>query len=317
MRQTTAVTIGTGDGRQGRTRTRLLESPVAVVENLRHAQPYGPDPEAFCDVFQVCLPYAGLFVWRVAADDVVGDANQAIYVRAGEPYRMSAPVSGGYAELIITPALDVLGEIAGGSRLAEHPLFRRRACLITPALQSARTRFLHWATTARDIDPLQADEAVLRLLRATFHDRARRHEGGHSTRRLIRRAKEFMHAHLGDGIRLQDISRHAGASSAYLTDVFRRVEGLSLHRYLTRLRLGRALLQLPHTDDLTALALDSGFSSHSHFTAVFSRAFGVTPSTFRRTAGRGSRRTDARRRPRDGRFPRLAMSRHVSPGGEA
>jgi AraC-like DNA-binding protein len=46
------------------------------------------------------------------------------------------------------------------------------------------------------------------------------------------------------------------------------------------LGLARALAELPHADDLTALALDLGFSSHSHFSAVFRRTFGLTPSRF-------------------------------------
>jgi AraC-like DNA-binding protein len=52
----------------------------------------------------------------------------------------------------------------------------------------------------------------------------------------------------------------------------------------TQLRLARALFQLPDADDLTTLALDVGFSSHSHFTLAFRRAFGCTPSQFRSRA---------------------------------
>ncbi len=63
-----------------------------------------------------------------------------------------------------------------------------------------------------------------------------------------------------------------------------RVEGVSLHRYLMQLRLARALVELPHAEDLAALALALGFSSHSHFSAAFRRAFGCTPSQFRQTA---------------------------------
>jgi AraC-like DNA-binding protein len=39
--------------------------------------------------------------------------------------------------------------------------------------------------------------------------------------------------------------------------------------------------------DLTTLALNLGFSSHSHFSAVFRRAFGLTPSQFREATRRG------------------------------
>jgi AraC-like DNA-binding protein len=59
-----------------------------------------------------------------------------------------------------------------------------------------------------------------------------------------------------------------------------------LHQYVTQLRLSRTLAEIPHTHDLTALALDVGFSSHSHFSAAFRRAFGMTPSQFRDTSRR-------------------------------
>jgi AraC-like DNA-binding protein len=53
-----------------------------------------------------------------------------------------------------------------------------------------------------------------------------------------------------------------------------------------QLRLARALIELPHANDLTQLALDLGFSSHSHFAASFRRAFGSTPSAFRESTCR-------------------------------
>jgi AraC-like DNA-binding protein len=41
---------------------------------------------------------------------------------------------------------------------------------------------------------------------------------------------------------------------------------------------------LAQYDDLTALGLDLGFSSHSHFSAAFRQAYGRTPSEFRESA---------------------------------
>jgi AraC family transcriptional regulator len=108
------------------------------------------------------------------------------------------------------------------------------------------------------------------------------------TRRLIARAKEFLDASFADPIRLADVAEAVGASPAYLTHAFSRIEGVPLHRYLTQLRLARALVELPDAPDITTLALRLGFSSHSHFTAAFRRAFGRTPSQFRRAARNGS-----------------------------
>ncbi|TLZ02650.1 MAG: helix-turn-helix transcriptional regulator, partial [Gammaproteobacteria bacterium] len=39
-------------------------------------------------------------------------------------------------------------------------------------------------------------------------------------------------------------------------------------------------------EDLSALSLDLGFSSHSHFSAAFQRTYGRTPSEFRRSLQR-------------------------------
>jgi AraC-like DNA-binding protein len=62
------------------------------------------------------------------------------------------------------------------------------------------------------------------------------------------------------------------------------VEGLPLYRYQLRLRLARALDLLAQDGDLTTLALDLGFSSHSHFSAAFRQAYGRSPSEFRQSA---------------------------------
>jgi AraC-like DNA-binding protein len=67
--------------------------------------------------------------------------------------------------------------------------------------------------------------------------------------------------------------------------MFQQVEGLPLYRYQMRLRLARALDLLGDYFDLTGLALDLGFSSHSHFSAAFKQAYGQTPLEFQRSAG--------------------------------
>jgi AraC family transcriptional regulator len=273
-------------------RTCLLDLSVAVVEELeRDGACREFSAEAFCDVFQICLPYRGLFVWQVNGDDVVGDANQVVFVRGGEPYRMRGAVPEGYAELIITPDVEMLAELAcvGDGRLFEHPLFARRSCRAESCLQSLRARFHQWAKTVTDSETLAAEEAVLLLMRRALHQSAPEVTLTNArTARLVRTTKEFLAANLGGRILLRDVGRAVGASPAYLTDLFRRVEGVSLHDYLTRLRLARALVELPHAPDLTTLALDLGFSSHSHFTYTFRRSFKYTPSEFRGLTRRAS-----------------------------
>jgi AraC-like DNA-binding protein len=238
--------------------------------------------EKFSTAFQVCLPYRGLFVWHVGGDEVVGDANQVLFVAGGETYHLSQPRSGDYAEMIITPDPELLEELAGRpvSSMACHPLFRHRSQRVDFELQQMRTRFLQRATLGNG-NAFALEESAVTLLRSALDTAPRASQPSRMTRRLMRRAKGFLEANLGRRLRLADVARAVGASPAYLTDTFRRVEGIPLHAYLTQLRLARALVDLRHADNLTTLAFDLGFSSHSHFTAAFRRAFGCTPSQFR------------------------------------
>jgi hypothetical protein len=51
------------------------------------------------------------------------------------------------------------------------------------------------------------------------------------------------------------------------------------------MRLALALNLLADCNDLTTLAIDLGFASHSHFSASFKRTYGLTPSDFQRSIG--------------------------------
>ncbi|HJZ75511.1 MAG TPA: AraC family transcriptional regulator [Vicinamibacterales bacterium] len=261
----------------------LLNLSVGLVEDVRSTRPSRTRLEGFSPEFQLAFPYRGFFVWSVGRDEVVGDANQALFVTGGEGYRMDHPVAGGYAELIVTLSPSLICELAGTREctLRNHPLFRRRSCRVSCAVQRLRARFLSWAGAASAIDDLVAEELVLTLVRSVLDNDTHVELPARSTQRLIQRTKAFLEAELARPIHLAEIGRAVGASPVYLTQVFRAFEGVALHQYLTQLRLARALAELPHAPDLTRLALDVGFSSHSHFSATFRRAFGTTPSAFR------------------------------------
>jgi AraC family transcriptional regulator len=264
-------------------RIRVLDAPFAAVEDLRRGRSHqGQGPTGFSSTFQVCLPYRGLFVWHVGHDDVVGHANQVLFVSGGEAFRVSQPANGGYGELIVTPTLELLSELAHVSdrRLSSHPLFLRRHRSANVTLQNLRARLLQCVRYGEG-DTFAAEEVLIDLLRRAFEPESLDLRIGARTSRLVERTKGFLQANACRQLRLADVARFVGASPAYLTDVFRRVEGFPIHRYLVQLRLTRALTELPHSQDLTELALRLGFSSHSHFTAVFRRAFACTPSAFR------------------------------------
>ena len=103
---------------------------------------------------------------------------------------------------------------------------------------------------------------------------------------LVERARTFALAHVDQKLTLSRFAAATGSTPFKLCHAVRAVTGGTLHAWLVRLRLQLALERVAERgSDLTTVALDLGFSSHSHFTAAFRHAFGVTPSAFRRAAG--------------------------------
>ena len=83
-------------------------------------------------------------------------------------------------------------------------------------------------------------------------------------------------------LRLCDIAREAGISIYHLCRMFHRATGKTLHQYRSQLRVRASLERVCESrDPIIEIALDAGFSSHSHFTSAFHREFGGTPSQMR------------------------------------
>jgi AraC-like DNA-binding protein len=81
---------------------------------------------------------------------------------------------------------------------------------------------------------------------------------------------------------LRDLARATGVSLFHLCRIFRAHTGETITRYRHSLRLRLALERLKDRGaDLSTIAIDHGYSSHSHFTSVFRKHFGLTPSEFR------------------------------------
>jgi len=100
--------------------------------------------------------------------------------------------------------------------------------------------------------------------------------------RILKRIVDKMRV-LDDQLSLQSLAQESGYSRVHFVRMFRAATGRSPHNYLMNLRIERAreLLSNPALS-LTDIALDCGFSSHSHLTRVFRQFLGVTPSEYRR-----------------------------------
>jgi len=265
----------------------LLETPTVTVRDVYcQGSCRGQSAEECATDTQLVFPYRGVYVRRLGCDEAVAEANQALFFNAAEGYRVSHPVPGGDASLTLIISEPDLRELAPRAFLRDGaaPAFRQQRLRIDPRAQ-ALVALLRHSLRQNIAEPLEAESLALTLAQRALGPRTT-HAAGASVgrRRLADRVKLALATDLARRWTLAEIAAEVGGSPVYLTQVFKQVEGLPLYRYQLRLRLARALDLLAQYDDLTALSLDLGFSSHSHFSAAFREAYGRSPSEFRQTA---------------------------------
>jgi AraC-like DNA-binding protein len=237
-------------------------------------------------VTRLVFPYRGVHVRHVGRTEVVAEANQVVLFNEDEPYRVSHPVEGGDASLSIGVSASTLFELAPADYFhAKGGAAFSRSRLRIDARAQALAALLRHRLNRGAMETLQAETLTLALLRRALGERTSHVAAGTVGRQnLVDRAKLVLSSDLGRRWTLAEIAADVGVSPVYLTQVFQQVEGLPLYRYQLQLRLARALDLLGDYRDLTRLALDLGFSSHSHFSAAFKRAYGQTPLGFQRSS---------------------------------
>lgn len=101
-------------------------------------------------------------------------------------------------------------------------------------------------------------------------------------RARLNRVIEYVEANLDQEIALTALAETAGMSTHYFCELFKDSVHVSPHQYVLRRRIERArkLLSDPGVTVLEA-AVRSGFSDQSHFTKIFRRIVGVTPTGYR------------------------------------
>jgi AraC-like DNA-binding protein len=101
--------------------------------------------------------------------------------------------------------------------------------------------------------------------------------------KAINRALEFLQAHAGDRISLEDASRASGVGPFHLIRLFQKHLGLTPYAYLTQVRIARSRRLLTLGQPAAQVALDVGFADQAHFTKRFKQLTGTTPAFYARS----------------------------------
>ena len=232
---------------------------------------------------------------------VIMDPATAVFHRPGSAYRTTHPYGCNDSGISVAYRDDVARDVFAKVRP------RSGAPSVTVAIRPLRLALRQMVLALRrrdglDVDPVAMDEIALEMLHAAVSPKPAASGAARSRTRedhgdIADAAREYLNAHFRETVRLDEIAREVGASPFHLSRVFRRHTGVALRNYLRRLRLGAAMHALAGSDaSITRIALDAGFSSHAHLTALFAAEMGVPPSHVRGLLGAG-RRADLSRSP--------------------
>ena len=252
---------------------RFQARSLTVVDWHCPGRDVGTGREEAAPVYEVSIGRVGGHVCRFADGEVAADTAGLLMVNAGEPFRPIRRARGLDRRTVITLSEPAVHELAG-----DRARFPRRYLPLT-----ARAAIAHDALLDRAADPLATHELALALVGEAFAGAFTPRPVSRPLRDAVHAVRETLAARYADRLRLDALADAVDLSPWHLSRSFRAVLGVRLHDYLTRVRLLAVLERMRGADrpDLAAIALDVGFSSHSHMGTAFRRFFGAPPTQVR------------------------------------
>jgi len=260
-----------------------------AIESYRGSPGDGPEAPSDKHILTMCSKHPSRF------ENGRGVNERVSYVkRPGALYLVPAgvcPIIRAESNFdLVVCALDSRLVSALDSELEHRPdgELRLQANLQDPATRQLMTLLIADAKEVCKTERLyteyltQALAVRILFLGRTFKTQTRNRDASALPRHVLRRIIERMQC-LSCDLSLQTLANESGYSRVHFVRMFRAATGYSPHNYLLNLRLERArdLLNNPSIS-LIDIALECGFSSHSHMSRLFHRMIGATPSDYRR-----------------------------------
>ncbi len=99
----------------------------------------------------------------------------------------------------------------------------------------------------------------------------------------VNRIKEYIHYNLDKDIKREDIASSVFMNPSYVSRIFKKAEGISLKDYIVqeKMAFARTLLQSSSLP-VSLVALKVGYGNFSHFSQVYKKIYGVSPTEERK-----------------------------------
>lgn len=99
---------------------------------------------------------------------------------------------------------------------------------------------------------------------------------------VIKNASKYVHLHLSEPIRLNDVAGYVNLSPNYFSSLFKREMNLSFADYVNQTRIKESQYLLETTDySILDIAISVGYNNQNYFTTIFRKFTGITPKQYR------------------------------------
>lgn len=99
---------------------------------------------------------------------------------------------------------------------------------------------------------------------------------------VIKNASKYVHLHLSEPIRLNDVATYVNLSPNYFSSLFKREMNLSFADYVNQTRIKESQYLLETTDySILDIAISVGYNNQNYFTTIFRKFTGITPKQYR------------------------------------
>ncbi len=144
-------------------------------------------------------------------------------------------------------------------------------CGSRPAASSA-DEVAHWTTTSKDELLTTFQQQMTAVMGPMPH-------AGLSPQ--IEHARRFIDEHYAEPLTLDRLASATGRSKRYLVASFRQQTGVTIHSYLTSVRVRRAMDLIRQGEKAEAVSLLVGYRSKKNFYRHFKAAVGLTPVSYK------------------------------------
>lgn len=246
-----------------------------------------PSVGVFPHCYELVLIHTGFPTMTIDGKEYSPWLHSAVVINPGQPHlaKTSGPASLYNPFFIDSELIDNVAKEMGGKG---NVYFANRICETPPELLTIARLFFQETTKAApgnalNIASLETMLAVAMLRHMPNNQNLQQGRGENMDRHSVERVKEYIHQHYQENIKLEELARVANYSSYHFIRFFKQATGKTPYEYLMDVKIEKAAQMLQNKElTITEVCYSCGFVNPSHFSTVFKRKKGVTPSRYQK-----------------------------------